>query len=67
MMNFLKNLGPTELIILAVILIALFGSKVFVHLGRTAGESLKEIKNIKKTISEAVEDEPGKSKKEVSD
>ena len=48
MLNFFKNLGPVELIILAVILIALFGSKLFVSLGKTAGQSVKEIKNIKK-------------------
>jgi len=67
MLNFLNNIGPTELILLAVILIALFGAKAFTSLGKTAGESLKEVKNIKRSFNDAVEDkEPEKDKKEVS-
>ena len=67
MLNFLNNIGPTELILLAVILIALFGAKAFTSLGNTAGESLKEVKNIKRSFNDAVEDkEPEKDKKEVS-
>ena len=62
---FLKNIGPTELIILAVILVLLFGSKVLVSLGKTAGESIREIKKVKKTIVESVEDNDP-NKKEVS-
>jgi Sec-independent protein translocase protein TatA len=57
MLNFLKNISPTELIILASILVVLFGSKTFVSLGKTFGETFKEVKNIKKSFSEAVEDE----------
>ena len=57
MPSFLQNIGPTEIILIAIIIIALFGSKILVSLGKTAGESLKEIKNIKKTFKDAVEDE----------
>jgi TatA/E family protein of Tat protein translocase len=64
MPSFLKNISPTELIILAIILILLFGSKVLISLGKTAGESLKEIKKVKKTIVESVEDNDS-NKKEV--
>jgi Sec-independent protein translocase protein TatA len=60
MFNFLKNISPTELIILAAILLLLFGSKIFVSLGKTSGETLKEIKKIKKNFTEAVEDEEPK-------
>ena len=57
MMNFIRNLSVTEIIILAVILIGLFGSKIFISLGKTAGQSLKEMKNIKKSFTDAVSDE----------
>lgn len=66
MLNFLKNIGPLELIILVSILTLLFGRKAFISLGRTAGESLKEIKKIKKNFNEAIDEEPSKDSKEVS-
>ncbi|MBN1169176.1 twin-arginine translocase TatA/TatE family subunit [Candidatus Woesebacteria bacterium] len=62
MFGFLKNLGPTEIIILAVILILLFGAKAFKSLAKTAGQSFKEMKNIKKNFTDAVEDGDKKSK-----
>jgi len=66
MLNFVKNIGPTELIVLAAILILLFGGKAFTSLARTAGESFKEIKKIKKNITEAIGNgESNKNKKEV--
>ena len=58
MFNFLKNISPTELIILASIVIVLFGSKAFISLGKTGGESFKEIKNIKKNLLDSFKDEP---------
>ncbi len=54
MLNFLRNLGPTELIIIGVILIVFFGSKKIADLGKTAGETTKEFKKIKKEYTEAV-------------
>lgn len=63
MLNFLKNISPTELTILIVIFILLFGAKAFISMGKTGGETLREIKKIKKNITEVIEDE---SKKEVS-
>jgi len=67
MFDFLKNISPTEITILAAILIVLFGSKVFISLGKTGGETLKEIKKIKKSFTEAIEDdESNKNKEEVS-
>ena len=66
MLNFLKNISPTELIILAAILLLLFGSKFFISLARTAGESLKEVKKIKKNITETIDDgQSNKNKEEV--
>ena len=54
MLNFLRNLGPTELIIIGVILIVFFGSKKIASLGKTAGETTKEFKKVKKEFSDAV-------------
>lgn len=64
MLNFFKNLSPTEIALLALILIVLFGTKVVTKLGRVGGETLKEVKNIKKNFTEAVE--PEKNTKGVS-
>lgn len=63
MFNFIKNIGPTELIIIAIILVILFGSKVVAKLGRTSGETFKEIKNIKKEFTEAIQDDQEPSNK----
>jgi Sec-independent protein translocase protein TatA len=63
MLNFLKNISPVEIIILASILVLLFGSKAFIRLGKTFGESLKEIKGIKKSVTDAFEEDEKDSKK----
>lgn len=54
MLNFIRNLGPTELIIIGVILIVFFGAKKIVNLGKTAGQTTKEFKKIKKEFSSTV-------------
>ena len=54
MPSFLRNISTTEILILAAILLLLFGRKAFISIAKTAGESLKEIKNIKKNVSKAV-------------
>lgn len=57
--NFIKNISGTELIIIAGILTMVFGRKFVIGLGKTAGETLKEMKKIKSSITDAaVEDEP---------
>ena len=62
MFNFLKNIGSTELIIIVLILVVLFGGKAIAgRLARTSGETVKEIKKIKKEFTSALEDnEPTK-------
>ena len=66
MFNFLKNISPTEIIIIGLIVVVLFGGKFATKLGKLGGESFKEIKNIKKNFNEAVDDdEPHKDKKGV--
>jgi len=60
MLNFIKNISPLELGAVALILVVLFGAKAVSKLAKTGGESYKEIKNIKKTFNEAVEDDSKK-------
>lgn len=54
MFQFLKNIGPMEWALIAFILIVLFGSKIVKALGRTSGETLRELKNIKKSFNEGI-------------
>ena len=67
MLDFIKNISPQELVILALVVFVLFGSKAVIGLGKAGGETVKEIKKIKKTFMEAIEDdEPQQNKKGVS-
>lgn len=54
MLDFLKNVSPTELTIIGLILVMLFGSRVVVGMAKSAGETMKELKKIKDTMGEAV-------------
>ena len=58
--NLIKNISPTELIIVAVILVVIFGARTVTNFGKTGGETLREIKKIKKSFTEAIEDDPKK-------
>lgn len=53
----LKNLGTTEIIIIAIVLLILFGGKKLPELARGLGESGKELKKAKKELMEALEDD----------
>lgn len=64
MLNFFKNLSPTEIAIIALIVIVLFGAKLVTGLARTGGSTLREMKKIKRNFTEAIEDDS--DKKEVS-
>ena len=57
MFNFIKNISPLELGAIGLIAVALFGAKIVTNLGKTGGETFREIKKIKKTFTEAVEDD----------
>jgi len=64
MFDFIKNISSTELIILILILVILFGAKVAVKLGKTSGETVKEIKKIKREFTNTLEgddNKPGKN------
>lgn len=56
MLDFIKNVGPTELIVVALILLLLFGRKVLVGIARSAGETLREVKKIKTGFTDVIED-----------
>ncbi len=62
MLNFLKNLSPIEMLVIGGILLLIFGRKVFVKMGKSLGETFKEMKNVKKSVTSAFEDE-GSDKK----
>lgn len=57
MFNFIRNIGTTEIIIIVLILIVLFGAKAMVKLGKTSGETVKELKKVKKEFTDALEDD----------
>ena len=63
MLNFLKNIGPTELIIIGVIILVFFGANKIAQFGKSAGEATKEIKKIKEEIVKK-DDEPEKDSTE---
>lgn len=65
MLNFLNNIGPVEIVVIVGILTLFFGSKVVKGLARSSGETLKEIKNIGKNISEPLESSSKSEKKEA--
>ena len=65
MFDFIKNISPTEIVIVVLILAVLFGGKAIAsRLARTSGETVKELKKIKKEFTDAIEDDdkkPGKT------
>ena len=56
-----KNLGTTEIIIIAVVLLILFGGKKLPELARGLGQSGKELKKAKAELEKALTDEPKRS------
>lgn len=64
MFEFIKNIGPTELIIIVLILIVFFGGKAITRLARTSGETIKDLKEAKKEFTAALEDDDNKKSSE---
>ena len=50
MFDFIKNLGTTEIIIILVIVVVLFGSNKVKELSHGLGESTKELKKVKSEL-----------------
>ena len=64
MFNFIKNISPIEIAVVALLLILLFGARAVVGLGKASGETVKEIKKVKREFVSALEgknNEPSKS------
>ena len=60
MFNFLNNISPKELIVLVVIIVVLiifFGKRAVVGMGKSSGETFREIKKIKKNFTDATKDD----------
>jgi len=62
MFNFIKNIGSTEIIIILLILIVIFGASLVKRLGKASGETLREIKGVKKEFTKAIEDDDDKER-----
>ncbi|MDO8503825.1 MAG: twin-arginine translocase TatA/TatE family subunit [bacterium] len=66
-MGFLSNIGTTELIIIALVLLFLFGGKKLTELARGAGETGRELKKVKRefqaTLNETPDEKAPESKK----
>ena len=65
------GLGPTELIIIAVIILFIFGAKRLPGIGKGLGDTLREFNNIKKDIdpketSEKVQSDEGTTEEKDS-
>ena len=57
-----KNLGTTEIIIIAVVLLILFGGKKLPELARGLGQSGRELKKAKAELEKALTDNSKESK-----
>lgn len=62
------GLGPTELIIIAIIVLLIFGAKRLPDIGKGLGGAVRELKNVKKELSSdkaaQTDDKEAKSKTE---
>ncbi|OGV96955.1 preprotein translocase subunit SecA [Microgenomates group bacterium RBG_16_45_19] len=58
-----KNIGVTEIIIILVVLMVLFGAKKLPEFARGLGESGRELKKASKELREALTDDEEKEKK----
>jgi sec-independent protein translocase protein TatA len=56
MLNFFRNIGTTEIIIIGVIIVIFFGAKKIAGLGRAGGEAVKEVKKIKDEFKKPIEE-----------
>lgn len=61
---FLNNFGPTELIIILVVLVLLFGPKKLPELSRAIGKSIGEFKKGRQELDEELHESSEKTKEE---
>ena len=58
MFNFIKNISPVEIGVIALILFIIFGRGLIIGIAKTGGETLRQIRGIKKSVTDAIEEEP---------
>lgn len=58
-----QNIGMTEILIIAIVLMILFGAKKLPEFARGLGESGKELKKASKEFKDAFTEEPEGKKK----
>lgn len=63
----MPNLGPTEWIIIGVLLVILFGSKKLTEFARGLGESGKELKKAKREFQDTFHESKKEDKPEKND
>lgn len=56
MLGFLNNIGPTEVVVVIAVLMLFFGARVVTGLAKSSGQTVKEIKKIKKSIVEPIKE-----------
>ena len=56
-MPFLQNIGTTELIIIGIVLLLLFGGKVLGRWAKGLGETGRELKKVRNEFTTALNDE----------
>lgn len=66
-MPLFQNIGPTELIIILVIILIIFGPKNLPKIGQALGKGIKEFKDAAKGLSEESEEEPEVKKPQPQD
>ncbi|MBI5779722.1 MAG: twin-arginine translocase TatA/TatE family subunit [Planctomycetes bacterium] len=66
MLGFLQNIGMTELIVILVILVFLFGATKIPQIARSLGKSAHEFKKGMREGDEEVKDKKDEDKKEAS-
>jgi sec-independent protein translocase protein TatA len=57
------NLGITEILLIGVVLLLLFGPSQLPKLGRSLGEGIREFKKAGKEITEAIKEDATDNKK----
>lgn len=65
MPNFISNISPVEIGVIILILVMFFGSRIVTGIAKTSGETVREIKKIKKSFTESLEDDDDKKDKEA--
>ena len=48
----LPSIGPIELLVIALIIMLLFGGKILNNLGKSAGKTIKELRKVGKELSD---------------